>query len=211
MAPLVTVISENQTYERGDRVTINCLAIGGPDIFYQWLVNDTDISGETSTTLMISNVNASTGGKYSCVVYNSAGDDTTSTFVFISPYFTTQPEDRGGYNGSNIILLCEAAAFPAPYYQWARVNGPAVRDNVLGVNSTKLSFKPLMFGDGGTYMCNATSRDITIQSNLISLRGNLKSTACYHTLSVNLFEMLDAHVIAPIIDINMILEICQYF
>ena len=171
MAPKLSLISENQTNERGDNITLNCLARGGPDIFYQWKVNSTNISEATSTTLMLSNVNASTGGEYSCVVSNSEGDDSTNTFVFISPYFTTQPEDRGGYNGSTLTLTCEAEAFPAPQYQWTRVDGAAIRDGVLGVNSTMLSFNPLIFGDDGSYFCNVTSRGVTIQSNRIVLEG----------------------------------------
>ena len=169
---MISVISENQTYERGDNVTLNCLAKGGPDIIFQWQVNNTNISGETSTKLMLSNVNASTGGEYSCVVSNSAGDYYASTFVFISPYFTTQLADRVGSNGSTLILMCEAEAFPAPQYQWARVDGAAIRTTVLGVNSTMLFFNPLIFGDKGSYFCNTSLGGVTVQSNLVTLTGN---------------------------------------
>ena len=51
------------------------------------------------------------------MVSNSAGYDSANTFVFISPYFTTQLEDREGYNRSTLTLIREAAAFPAPQYQ----------------------------------------------------------------------------------------------
>ena len=181
VAPLVTMLSGNQSYERGDNVILNCVARGGPDNFYQWLVNSTDISGETSTTLMLSNVNASTGGEYSCVVSNGAGNESARTFVFIFPYFTTQPEDRGGSNGSTLTLICEAEAFPSPQFHWARMDGAAIRDGVLGVNFTMLSFSPLMFGDEGSYFCNVTSGSVTIRSNLIILRGiknKLKKFTC---------------------------------
>ena len=171
VAPLVTFISANETYERGKNVTLNCSAIGGPDIFYQWQANGTDISWEISTTLILSKVNASTGGEYNCIVSNSAGEDSASTFVFISPYFTTQPENRGGNNGFNVTLICEAEAFPAPQYQWAREDVAAIRDAVLGFNSTMLSFYPLMFGDEGNYFCNATSGSRSIQSSLVTLSG----------------------------------------
>ena len=173
MAPLVSMITENRTYERGDSINLRCLARGGPDIFYQWQVNNTNISGATSATLMLSNVNASTGGEYSCVVSNSAGDNSASTFVFISPYFTTQPEDRVGSIGSTLTLMCEAEAFPSPQYHWARMDGVAIRDVVLGVNSTMLIFNPLMFGDEGNYFCNVTLGGVTFQSNVVTLRGKL--------------------------------------
>ena len=178
VAPLVSSFYENQTYERGDNITFNCSTIGGPDVFYQWQANGIDISGEISITLILINVNASTGGEYGCVVSNSAGDDSASTFVFISPYFTTQPENRGGSNGSKLTLMCKAEAFPAPQYQWARVDGMAIRDAVLGINSTMLSFNPLMFGDDGNYFCNTTSGGITIQSNLVALTGIIFIILC---------------------------------
>ena len=170
--PLSAAISDNKTYEKGDAVNISCSGQGFPDTFYQWQVNGTDIHEETSTTLTIFNVNVSTGGRYTCVVFNSAGSVSASNFVFISPYFTTQPEDREVYNGSNITLMCEAEAFPTPHYQWRRVNGSAIRNTVVGVNSNILSFNPIMFGDEGNYLCNAASRSVTIQSNNVILRGN---------------------------------------
>ena len=91
------------------------------------------------------------------MVFNNAGDDSASTFVFISPYFTAQPENRGGSNESNINLICEAEAFSVPQYQWARIEGETIRDAILGVNSTMLSFSPLVFGDERSYFCNVTS------------------------------------------------------
>ena len=106
------------------------------------------------------------------MVSNSAGDDSASTYVFISPYITTQPEDSGGPNGSKVILLCEAEAFPSPQYQWKRVDGVPIRDTVLGVNSTMLFFNPLVFGDEGSYFCNAILGGVTTQSNLVTMTGN---------------------------------------
>ena len=171
-------------------MTINCLGQGFPDIFYQWQANGTNISGETSATLMLSNVNASSGGEYSCVVSNSVGDDSANTFVFIFPYFTTQPEDRGGSNGSTLTMKCMAEAFPTPQYQWAQISGAAIREAVLGIKSTMLSFNPLIFGDEGSYFCNATSSSVTVQSNLVVLRDILiyVTKICFDML----FNMADS-------------------
>ena len=181
------MVSENQTYERRDNITLNCLAVGGPDIFYQWLSNGTDISGEISTTLMLTNVNASNGGEYSCVVSNSVGGDSASTFVFISPYFTTQPENTGGSNGSTLTLMCEAEAFPSPQYQWAYADGADIREAVIGINSTMLYFNPLIFGDEGNYFCNATSGRVTVESNLVTLTGK-SYLYCIYFVYIELFH-----------------------
>ncbi len=164
MAPYIFDISENQTYSRGDNVTLNCQVLGGPSLYYQWRFGGVDISGGNDSFLYLSNVNASHGGEYTCVVSNSAGNDTASTPVFISPYFITEPQDVFIASGSPLSVVCEAESFPAPMYQWARSDELAIRDQITGINSTTLGFDPLQFGDEGTYICTVTSQGITIQS-----------------------------------------------
>ena len=170
MAPLVTDISMQQTYQREANVTLSCFAVGGPDLFFLWLFNGMAISGENSSILSLSDVNASDGGMYTCVAFNSAGNDTANTMVYISPYFITAPQDLNGSNGTVQSLTCEAEAFPTPEYQWVK-SGDMIRSEVLGVTASTLQFNPLMFGDDGSYYCNATSQGISIQSNTVILTG----------------------------------------
>ena len=68
--------------------------------------------------LTLANVNASTGGMYTCVVTNAAGNNSDSTFLFISPYFITERVDEETTNGSLVTLQCVAEAFPSPDYLW---------------------------------------------------------------------------------------------
>ena len=147
-----------------------CTSQGGPNNTYQWQANDTDISGETMETLTLTNVNASTGGMYTCVVNNAAGSDSDSTFLFIAPYFITEPVEHLTANGSTITLQCVAEAFPSPSYQWARTDGMPIRPELLS-DTNVFVFNPVLFGDEGDYYCNATSRkevtrsqDVTITS-----------------------------------------------
>ena len=174
VAPLVSMISDSQTYGRGDDVTLNCSSLGGPRVSFQWQFEGLDIDGENSDTLLLNNVNASHGGEYTCVVSNRAGNDSDIVSVFISPYFVTQPQDTSGLNGSSLSLTCEAESFPAPAYEWTRQDGQIIRDQVMEVDSTILSFNPLLFGDEGSYFCNVTSQGISIQSALSVLTGKYK-------------------------------------
>ena len=75
VAPLIDSISDDQIYQRDQDVTLNCSALGGPDVFIQWQVNSSNLDGENSSTLILPSVNASTGGEYTCVVSNSAGNE----------------------------------------------------------------------------------------------------------------------------------------
>ena len=169
MAPWVQEISSSQAYERGEDVILNCSALGGPDVTFQWLINGSNILGETSSSLSLFNVNASTGGEYTCVVSNQAGNDSACTSVFISPYFIVQPESTGGSNGSIVMLMCEAEAFPAPTYQWIH-EGEMIRSDLRN-GSEVLTFDPLQFGDEGFYICNVTSGESSHLSEVVTLSG----------------------------------------
>ena len=177
VAPLIDSISDDQTYQRDQDVTLNCSALGGPDIFFQWLVNGSNLYGENSSTLILPSVNASTGGEYTCMVSNNAGNDTAPTAVFISPYFTMEPQDVGGLNGSTITLTCEAEAFPAPFIQWVKV-GEEIREGLDIVSSGgELVFDPLVFGDEGSYFCNVSSQGQSLESQSVTLSGKKYITA----------------------------------
>lgn len=120
---------------------------------------------------MRSNVQASTGGLYTCTVSNAAGADSSSTFLYVFPYFTIQPLSALTSSGRFSLLLCQAEAFPNPEYQWQRVDGGPIREGVETNNPNVLSFNPVMFGDEGTYYCNATSLEQTARSLDATITG----------------------------------------
>ena len=162
--------SVNQTYFQSDVASLSCTSIGGPNNAYQWQANDTDIPGETMENLTLTNVNASTGGMYTCVVTNAAGNDSDSTFLFIAPFFITQPVDEETSNGSSVTLQCVAEAFPSPSYLWARSDGALIREDVI-TSVYNLSINPVLFGDEGDYYCNATSRNEVARSHDATISG----------------------------------------
>ena len=58
----------------GSTATINVTVGGIPDDFtYQWLRNGANITGQTSSTLTLSNVSTTDIGVYTCTVKNSKG------------------------------------------------------------------------------------------------------------------------------------------
>ena len=170
MAPLVDSISDDRTYQRGENISLYCSALGGPDVFYQWQFNGTNLDGENSSSLALFNVNVLTGGEYTCVVYNSAGNDYDNSLVYIFPYIVTEPENVDSSNGSVVILTCEAEAFPTPTYQWIR-DEVMIRTNGLDVDSEMLEFSPVQFGDEGIYFCNVSSGESELLSSKVTLRG----------------------------------------
>ena len=181
----VSVFPLNKTFNRGDNVTFDCSAQGGPGNSYQWQWNGADLDTETAQTLTVSQISAADGGEYTCVVSNAAGSDSASTLLNVSPEIVLNPTDVLARNGTVLMLLCEARGFPEPQYEWMHVTETA-SVNVVGANSSMLVFDPVMFGDEGSYYCMATSKEITVNSSSATLTGS-----CVLSLSIILLYWLN--------------------
>ena len=166
----VSVSPLNMIFNREDNVTFNCSAQGGPGNTYQWQRNGTDLDNETMETLTVSQISATDGGEYTCVVSNAAGNDSASTLLNVSPEIVLDPTDVSASNGTAFMLVCEAEAFPEPQYQWMRASG-TFGENVAGVDSSMLVFNPVRFGDEGDYYCRATSNRLTVTSDSATVTG----------------------------------------
>ena len=163
--------SINQSFSVGNSTVLECSSEGGPNNTYQWQMNNSNLTGATLPVLVLSNIEASTGGMYTCIVSNAAGSDNTSTSLYVFPYFVTQPTDIEVTNGTSITLLCDAMAFPNPDYQWERAGGETFRGNIETSTQT-LVISPVMFGDEGNYYCTASSLNVTIRSENTTVTGN---------------------------------------
>ena len=170
VTPLATILPSdvNVTYAVGQSASIECVDSGGPDNTFQWRVNGSAIAGETSHLLPLPNVQISTGAVYTCNVTNEAGSSETSTFLFISLVFITQPMSVTLDNGTLHTFVCEADGFPSPTYEWIRVDGEPIRDDIRRVVNM-LMFEPVLYGDEGDYYCNASSADTTVTSQVVTL------------------------------------------
>ena len=167
----------DQTYSRGDNITLQCTSMGGPENAFQWLLDGEALAGENSSTLILFNVDAADGGFYSCMVSNAAGDSRAGTSVFIAPYFITQPVDTVGSNGAVVVLMCEAEASPSPQYQWSRGDSVTIR-NSIDTSTSALTFEPVMFGDEGDYICTARAGDNSTQSNQVTITSKIALALC---------------------------------
>ncbi|KAI1904491.1 hypothetical protein AGOR_G00006190 [Albula goreensis] len=68
--PHIAVHPASQTVQRGERVTLQCLAFGMPAPQYQWYKNGNLLQGKTKETLQIENVDGDHEGSYLCAVSN---------------------------------------------------------------------------------------------------------------------------------------------
>ncbi|MCP4899472.1 MAG: DUF1566 domain-containing protein, partial [bacterium] len=92
--PIITEHPLSQIITLGDPVTFTVAASGTEPFDYQWQKGDSDLGGETATSLTIAAVAESDAGDYRCVVsnaYGSATSDAATLSVDISVQTVTAP------------------------------------------------------------------------------------------------------------------------
>ena len=135
---------------RGDNVTFNCSAMGGPEVSFTW-TKDGEIAGYEDT-LEVTDIDASSGDNYTCTVSNAAGNGSDFITLYVQPYIVTPLEEQTlTSSDSELNISCDAAGFPAPTVNWIDTTDMVVS------NDSQLLFNPVMFGDEGLYRCVATA------------------------------------------------------
>ena len=175
----VMVTPVDQVFTRGEDANLTCISMGGPDNIFQWEKDGEIVANDSVLSVM--DIDASSGGSYTCTVSNLAGNDSVTTTLYVTPYFVTHPENVNTSNNSEVNITCLAESFPDPEYVWTRDGDSAlVRDGVVMVDmSNNLGFRPVVFGDEGVYICVASiAIDMIVQtqsSNPAVLTGKVSS------------------------------------
>jgi hypothetical protein len=81
LPPAITTQPKSQTVSAGATVTFSVVATGTPTLLYQWTFDGAPISGASSASLTLVDVQASAAGDYSVTVSNSGGDVTSKAAV----------------------------------------------------------------------------------------------------------------------------------
>ena len=128
-----TILQEppsTRTLEVGGAVEFDVLAVGDIPLSYQWQFNGTNLPGETSTALILSNVNQLQSGSYAVIVSNDAGavtNDGTFLTVFTLPqtlsaeYWPMYDGDVKSYTGAAGLSLVQFTADPDNGGFWMKV------------------------------------------------------------------------------------------
>ena len=178
------IAPDNETFNDSDKVTLDCLTLGGPANTFQWSYNRAVIENETSVILTLPNVTAEDGGSYTCNVTNAAGSDTNSTYVFIRPMITLHPTSTNVVVGENVTFSCDATGFPEPSIRWLKEDG-LLPSSAVGENTTTLTIDLVNFGDKGLYYCEATSNDLVVESDRATLSGTKNTSHVYKCVLIS--------------------------
>lgn len=81
--PDITTQPASQTVGLGANVTFTVAASGGGSLSYQWKKNNVDISGATSASLVLNNVQSGNAGAYTVVVSSAGGAIASNTATLV--------------------------------------------------------------------------------------------------------------------------------
>ncbi len=169
-APAITTQPLSQSVGAGVTVTFTAAASGTPTPAYQWNKNGTVISGATSATLTLTNVQSSSVGTYSVVATNSVGSATSSgagltiSGVASAPAITTQPLSQAAFAGSAVTIAAAASGSPTPAYQWKK--GGII---IPGATGATLNLTNVQLADAGSYALTATNASGSVTSSFARL------------------------------------------
>ena len=138
------------------------LKADGAGLKYQWRRGGQNISGATADSIVVT-VDASTIGRYDCVVTGSCNPSITSASVNLSTAVATaitkQPSGLTVQSG-NPFTLSVAATGSTLSYQWARNGVP-----ISGATSADFTVSAATPSDAGDYTCTVTGGCGTVTSD----------------------------------------------
>jgi hypothetical protein len=149
LSPWVISQPQSQTVIVDSTVTFSVAASGSQPLSYQWRRNGANISGATTASYTISNVQASQAGNYSVVVSNAGGTATSATALLtvnVPPSITAQPQTRTVKAGSSVTFSVTASGTAPLSYQWYRNNSA-----VAGATAASYKISATQPSDAGDY------------------------------------------------------------
>ena len=144
--PIILAAPQNVTVNEGESATFQVSATGTPPVLYQWRFRGAPLTGATSPTLMLTNVNLDHAGAYDVAVFGPSGSTVSAPatlFVIKQPVIILPPLNQAVRPTSNATFRVVATGNGTLRYQW-RFNGVALADatnNTFTVTSAGLEHR----------------------------------------------------------------------
>lgn len=147
--PWIITQPQHQTVAFGSNALFSVVAGGSAPLAYQWLRDGQPLGGQTTATLVITDVNASHAGTYRVTVTNVAGAVTSGPALLMigfPPVITLQPVGGLAVRGGAFTFAASATGDAPLTAQW-RFNGT----DIPGATDPSLTLTGLSEADSGSY------------------------------------------------------------
>ncbi len=153
--PSISQQPTNRVAPIGTNVTFTVTATGTLPLGYQWQYGGVDISGATTSSLSLTNVQLASSGNYLVVITNPAGVTTSSVAILTvidPPVITIQPVSIANFPGETNSFTVGVSGSAPFAYQW-RFNGT----NLAGATQYVLALNNIQTNDAGSYVVVVTN------------------------------------------------------
>lgn len=178
-APVINTQPASITVAAGATATFTVEAGGSAPLAYQWFKNGDAITGATTATLAIGNVQRTDEGSFSVRVSNALGQAVSRIATLTvqrpanAPVILDEPDDTVAKQRAKVVFRVSAAGDPTLTYQWRK--GSTL---IPGATKSKLVIERVRESDEGQYSVvvtnpygTATSRSATLTVRGRSHRG----------------------------------------
>jgi pectate lyase len=156
--PVITGQPQDTTNLVGNSASFTVAATGTAPLFYQWYFNASNLlTGKTSNTLTLNNIQFSDAGGYSTIVSNNAGSVTSVvaqlvvTNIATAPFILTQPQDQTVTVGQTANFSVTAGGSMPLSYQWNYTADFSNYAPLQDETNATLSLPNITAGDAGGY------------------------------------------------------------
>ena len=165
--PTIASQPQSATNVLGTTASFSVTASGSTPLAYQWRFYGTNLSGQTSATLSLSNVQTNQAGPYTVVVTNVVGSLTSQVAtltVLVPPTLASQPQSATNVLGSTATFSVTASGTTPLAYQWRFYD-----TNLVGQTSAALSRANVQTNDAGPYTVVVTNVAGSLTSQVATL------------------------------------------
>ena len=213
--PIIVSQPQDRTNSAGTTATFTVGVSGSPPFSYQWYLNSiTPLSGKTSSTLTLNDVQTGDSGGYSILVSNSAGSITSSiaqllvTNVFSAPSIITQPQSQAVTVSNNASFAVVATGTQPLFYQWYFNTNAPITD---ATNST-LALNTVQFSDAGDYSVTVSNSLGTLPSAFATLTVNTNVTVNFNHVGYADYNFaLTGGSGGPTVDVTQLSDMAAYY
>lgn len=165
--PVITTQPTNQTAVAGQNVMFHVAAEGDAPLSYQWQFNGTNLDGEISDTLLLTDVLPSQAGDYSVVVSNLVdviSSDVATLTVLEPPAILVPPSNHIATIGETVTFTVLAAGSEPLAYHW-EFNGHEL-EGETAATLTLYNVQPDQAGNYSVILSNAAGVTNSAPANL---------------------------------------------
>jgi plastocyanin len=179
-SPEITLQPANLNVAVGGAATLAAAASASPAATWQWqtisrgMTSFTNLVGQTSPTLTLSNVALTdTGTRYRVIVSNTQGRtiSTVATLqVDVAPQVAVNPTDHQGSAGGTVKFTATASGTPLPKVQWqVSEDGGTTFENIRGATGLTLRLVAQVTDNGDQYRAVFTNPVGAVSTNAAQL------------------------------------------